>query len=105
MTHAWATSLCLGMALTTNDMEHSQRYYHQTPYGGVGDMVANTQEDISNLRRYVVESMYDINKKLEYIIRLLEDKGFIDEEAHAKAKEMADECARIMTEYKVENNE
>lgn len=86
-------------------MEHSQRYYHQTPYGGVGDMVANTQEDISDLRRYVVESMYDINKKLEYIIRLLEDKGFIDEEAHAKAKEMATECARIMTEYKVENNE
>lgn len=86
-------------------MEHSQRYYHQTLYGGVGDMVANTREDISDLRRYVVESMYGINKKLEYIIRLLEDKGFIDEEAHVKAKEMATECARIMTEYKVENNE
>lgn len=86
-------------------MEHIHSYYHQTPYGGLGDMVADTREDISYLRRYVVESMYDINKKLGYIIRLLEDKGFIDEEAHAKAKEMADECARIMTEYKVENNE
>lgn len=67
-------------------------------------MVADTREDISDLRRYVVESMYDINKKLGYIIRLLEE-GFIDEEAHAKAKEMADECARIITEYKVGNNE